>query len=672
MPRFDCFTNTQGLNITDSPFFVKDGQATGGYNYDYIKTGGIQKRRGLTKINSSPNSQLVTLGVGVHNTASGTKTVVRAGGTKVQTVDTSAGTFTNITEDTATAGTDFFGVGSTVPVAMTNFNTASAALLWMAGGGASTLIGYNGTNATQNGVSAPSGTFTAQVSLTGGSFAATGTYYYAIALRKASTQALSNAALDQSASVANLTDKVTLTFPTGVDTTKYDKWYVYRSSVGGSSAFTAGTLVAQVTVGTPTYVDLGNVSVATSQNVPRSGNVLLDNSPLDSGTYKTLAIFKRHLVTSSNSTISFSDLDKPESWPTGFKITVPTGGPITALGVIGYNPVNTAATEEILVVFKDDEAWTVTGTGSYDSDTGAYDVQLKFLDSVGCANQTLVVPTGGFISWVDYRGIYLWSGTDKPTYVSRLIESLFGIDGELNKITLNQGWGAFIRKKNQIVWTISNRTLGVNTIQLKLDCRLTTGQVLNGLSSNAVIDGVFMMDSLKGINPYGGTSYLDSSHSEVFLVGDNAGYIYTHYDNTSDAGEALEFTYRTKAFDCKTPTVAKSFQKIVVYIDQQSSKELTLSYWSNYRNLAKEMSQIRETMDSPTKIRASLWDLAYWDVANWDEYEARPIPLVFNLNSRENNNEGDSIMLQFEQLEANAPITILGFSIYYDEIETRK
>lgn len=672
MQRFDCFQNTGGLNITDSPFFVKDGQATGGSNYDYIKTGGIQKRRGPTKVNSVADTQLKTLGVGLHNTPVGVKTSVRAGGTKVQTIDTDTGVFTNIAEDTTAVNSDFFAVGSEQPVAMLGFNTTSKSMLWMAGGGATTLLGFTGTSVTQNGVAAPTGTFIAAVSPSGGDFDTTGTVYYSLALRKTSTQALSNAALDQSAVIANTDDKVLLTFPIGIDATKYDQWYIYRSAFGGSSGFTAGTLVAQVSTSLPTYLDLGNVEVATSQNVPRAGNTILDNSPLDTGTYTSLAVFKRHLVTASGSTISFADQDKPESWPIGFKITIPTGGPILGMGVVGYNPVNTASTEEILVVFKEREAWVVTGTGLLDTDTSLYDVSLKFLDHVGCANQTLIVPTGGFLAWIDYRGIYLWSGTDKPAYISRPIEALFGIDGDLDKSKLSQGFGFFSRKKNQIVWTVSNRIMGANSVQLKLDLRLTVGQVMNGLLSNSIVDGVFMQDMLSDISLYGGMTYLPSDNSEIALVGDDAGFLYLHDRGISDAGDAITFAYRTKAFDLGMPTVAKQYSKVVVYIDQQSDKELTLSYWADYRNLDREKSQIPLTMDTETKLRASLWDLAIWDEANWDEYEARPIALTYNLDGSESNCQGDSIMLQFEQLEASAPVTILGFSLYYDEIATRK
>lgn len=672
MPRLDCFNNTEGLNLTDSPFYVKDGQATGGANYDYVRTGGISKRRGLSAVNTIANAQSKTFGLGIHNTSSGTKTVVRAAGTKIQTVDLDAALFTDLSEDTAAVNSTFLDSTSTQPVVSVNFNTTTNNMLWLAGAGASSIYGYNGTKVTANGVAAPTGTFIAanQGTGTGGSGWTNGTYYYALVLRKASTQALSNAALDQSVTIASATDSVLLTFPTGVDATKYDKWYIYRSSVSGVSGFTAGSLVAQVTVGTATYTDL-NVTLASSQVVPRSGNIVLDNSPLDAGTYKSLMVWKRQLVTASNSTIHISDQDKPESWPAGKKIVIPTGGAITGLSVIGYNTTNTQSTDEYLVVFKERETWVITGTGVLDSDTELYDVELKFLDNVGCANQSLAVPTGGFIAWIDYRGVYLWNGADKPVYVSRTIEAMFDTDGDLDKIKLSQGWGSFYRKKNQIIWTLSSRSNGANKMQIKLDLRLTAGKVANGITANSIVEGVFMPDSLQSAL-YGGTAYLPSDNEELLLVGDDAGFVYKHYYGVSDNGSGIDFSYRTKAFDCGTPTEAKSFQKVVVYIEQTTNKDLTLKYWAQYRVLESERSEIQQNMQTTDTRTGSLWDLANWDVALWDEGINKPVALVYNLSSNENNCEGDSLMLEFSQDDPSAPVTILGFSIYYENLAVRK
>lgn len=673
--KADFFNNTEGLNLTDSPFYVKDGQATGGYNYDYVKTGGISKILGISPYNTIADTQLNSLGLGIHDTTLlGVKTLIRAAGTKLQVVNTGAATFINQTTDTATPTSDFLTAGSTQPVVFANFNTANADLLWAAGGGMSTVYGYTGSKITANGVAVPSGTFTAvnQGSGTGGTWgAATGIYYYSVALRKASTQAVSNAALDQTITIVTATDSVLLTFPTGIDATLYDKWYVYRSSVGGVTAFTAGSLVAQVTVGTATFTDT-NITLSSSQLVPRAGS-LLDQSPLPVGTYTTLTSFKRHLVTAAGSTVYISDLNKPESWPLGLQIVIPSGGPITAVSVVGYNSPNTGTTDEFLVVFKEREIYVINGSLIYDSNLGIYDLALLFIDSVGCPNPALVVRAPGFVTWVNTNGVYMWNGAYKPVYVSRPIESLFGYDGGLDKTKLGQSWGLYFNKKKQVIWTLSDRTRGANKIQVKLDLRLTAPSVHSTLAST-VCEGIFCMDSY-ATPLYAGVTYLTTSSDETFVSGDNSGFVYQNYVSVSDNGTGVSFNYTTKPFDMGHPTIAKQFMKVVVWIDRSVARDLTLKYSSSYRNLKAQRSESRQNMDLEFfsgETIAARWDIAVWDASFWDDFTSNVIPLVFNLDSSKNNNQGDSITLDFSQTEVNAPVVIHGFSVFWDLISPRK
>lgn len=784
LKQADFFKNTAGLNLTDSPFFIQDGQASGGYNYDYVRTGGIQKVLGLSKINSNADTQLTSLGSGLHTqVANNIKTVIRAAGTKLQAFNPTSGTFTNQTEDTTIAGTDFLAAGTTQPVICTNFSAASSDQLWAAGGGLAQPTGYvtyvtngeytwvnsgagsglfvtgnviaftiNGraysvpfltnslttlTNAatamagdvdvgqaavtdnlstitfkgkngkplvltaisvtggatqptvtvntivtasgsgvtsahvTANGVAAPTGTFTAvnQGTSTGGFWGgATGNYYYAIALRKASTQALSNCALDVMVVIATATDSVLLTFPTGIDTIKYDKWYVYRSSVAGVMGFTAGTLVAQVKTTAATFVDT-DLSLATSQLIPRAGNGLLDNSPLPSGTYNCVTMWKRRLVTAQNSTVYISDLNKPESWPTGLPITIPTGGAIRSVQTIGSNPTNSATPDEYLVVHKDTETWVITGDGSFSASTALYNTALQFVDYVGCSNAALCVKAAGFLAWVDTRGVYLWNGIAKPVYVSRPIEGWFGYDGGLDKTQLGVGFGVYYRKKNQIIWTLSDRTKGTNCIQLKLDLRLTASQMVNQYTqqlTNTVVEGVFNMDA-HTTALYAGITYLPSTNQEAFVAFDNLGFAYNQYASVSDSGGGIGFNYTTKALDFGMPTISKQFSKVVVWVDSGApGKNLTLKYWAGYRTLVTQESQQQRPMDVKTPAAVSRWDMGIWDKSLWDDYTSNIIPLVFNLDSSKNNNSGEALMLDFSQPEASAPVTIHGFSVFWD------
>lgn len=787
MQQLHCFSNVEGLNLTDSQFYVKNGQATGGYNYDYVRTGGIQKILGLSKINTAADAQTSCLGAGLHNKVSdNTKTVIRAAGTKIQVFDPSAGTFSNKSDDTVSAGTDFLAVGSTQPVVFAPFTDSSALCdyLWMAGGGLASITGYvaytvngeytlvtsgagsglfvsgntvaftlNGraysvpyatdnittltnvatalaadadvssavvtdaahtitvvsrsgatltftgvsvtggstqptvtiTNTiapstgnakvTTNGVTAPAGTFAAvnQGSGTGGAWgSATGAYYYAIALRKKSTQAVSNCALDALVTISTATDSVLLTFPTGIDTTKYDEWYVYRSSVGGVKAFTAGTLVAKVRTSVATFTDT-NLALATSQNVPRAGNGLLDNSPLPSGTYKTACVWKRRLVTAVNSTVYISDQNKTESWPTGLPVVIPSGGPIRTVSVVGSNPTNSATIDEYLIVQKDTETWVITGDGTYDAASGLYNTALQFVDYTGCPNPKLSVRAPGFTAWVDARGVWMWNGIYKPVLVSRPIEALFGDDGDLDKTNLGTGWGVYYRKKNCIIWTLSSKIKGQNKLQLKLDLRLTAPQITQNLT-NSVVEGVFNMDTY-GTALFAGLVYLDANNGEQYLAFDSSGYGYNVYQAASDNGSGIAFNYTTKAFDCGLPGIAKQFAKVVVWIDKGAPVNLTLKYWAGYRSLLGQYSQQTRPMDvnviDKNTSTAARWDLAYWDQSYWDDAQSNYIPLVFNLDASKNNNQGEALMLDFSQVGSSAPVTIHGFTIYWDTLGLR-
>lgn len=662
----DFFENDGGLNITDSPFAVRDNQATNGYNYDYGRTGGIVKRAGHTKVNSSPDTQLKSMGLFLFNTSTGSKTVIRAADTKIQSVNLDDGSCTNLTEDTTAASSTFLDSSSTQQVVGSQFNTPSSNTLWLAGGGMSSLFGvYSSTKVTANGVVSPTGALSTSVTATGGSFATTGTYRYAVAFRKTGTQALSNAALDITAVVANTTDKVTVTLTgiTNVDTAKFDKIYLYRSAVSGADQFTTGDLVAIITTGTTSYVDTGTF-LTSATNVPRAVSLTLDNSQLPSDTYKYITTFKRRLVTAAGSTLYFSDLNKPESWPTLNTITVPSGGDITGLGIISFTTPTTSSLDEFLVIFKERELWVVTGDS-------LADWSLKFIDSVGCLNQALIVTANGYLTWIDYRGIYLWDGSGKPIYCSRPIESAFQQDGDIDKSKLNLAVGNFYRKESIVIWTLSHKIYGEQCFEIKLDLSVTLPQVQSNLGGR-ILDGVFTFD-YHTFPLYAASSIIPSSDTEErLLAGDGSGYIYKMYDGSSDASAGIDFFYDTKYIDFASPGQAKRFYKVIVWVEEIGSWDLTLDYWANYRNSPTDASTRSIPISLGQNNGAALWDVGFWDVAFWDDFSSKNRPLVFNLDSDNNNNEGDCIKLRLRQGEADAPVTINGFSIIFANLTSRK
>lgn len=656
----DFFQSSGGLNITDSPIRVSDSQATGGYNYEYSLTGGFAKRLGHSKLNSSANTQTQALGHALLIDQSNVKTPIRTAGTKIQSFVSTTGVATNLTEDTVSAGSDFIPSSQKRPSIFSQFNTVASQTMWVAGSNMTAIYGvYSSSKATKNGSNPPTGVVATSVAGAGGSFTATGTYFYAIALRKASTQAISNVALDVSATISATTDEVTLDFSglTSLDTTKYDKILIYRSAVAGVTGFTTGVLVATIASSSASYTDLGTSTLTT--NVPRAGNVVLDNSVLPSGTFNSLATFKRRLVTATASTVYLSDLNKPESWPATNTITIPSGGPITGVAVVSYATPTSASTDEFLAVFKENELWVITGT-DYN------DWALKFVDTTGCINQKLIVVANGYLAWVDYRGIYLWDGSGKPIYTSRPIEFQFSTEGTLDKSKFDMGWATFHKRTNQIIWYLSDTLLGEQQYGIKMDVRLTLPSIENSLQGR-ILDGVFLQD--KTTFPlYGGSSVFPTT-TETLYAGDASGYIYEMYSGTSDGGSGIDFSYETKLLDLDRPSQTKRYNKVIVWIEDSTDQNLTLDYWVGYNT----NEDFKNTQFQPVSRRVTrgLWDVAYWDSANWDSNTKTYSPLVFNLYSPQGN-EGDCIKIRFSQGDANAPVRIAGFTLLYTLAGLRK
>lgn len=668
----DFYLNVGGLNTSDSPFIVAPGEATGGKNYDYVSRGGLKKRAGHAKLNTSANAQVKSLGLGLWNKPGTARKVIRAAGRKLQDFDTSSFAFTNLTEDTTAAASDFLGVSSTQPVVFSMFNTSNAGVLWSAGGGATALYGaYSATKVTKNGVAAPTGSISLATSADGTApdFASTGYYRYAVAFRKTSTQAISNATLFKEVQVTTATDKVTVTLSSisNIDATKYDKYYIYRSAVSvsaqGDVAFTTGDLIAQEDIASTTYVDRGSY-ISTSENVPQAGNVLLDNSELATGSYKTLTVFKRRLVTALNSTIYFSDLNKPESWPTYQTITLPSGGEITALGVISMTSATSSEIQEMLVVFKQREVWVITGDGALTS--GIPDWSLKFINSAGSPGQASVVAADGYLFWVNYRGFQMWNGNSKPLYISRKIQDKFERGGDIDKSLLGQAWGAYAEGRGQIHWCLSSNSEGTQKLVLKLDLDLTTKSQSG--------EGVFTPDVL-AFSAYAGLSFIasESSTEETIYYGDNAGFVYGGYTSSQDGGTSYDFDYITPYLTFGQPNTAKRINKIVAWVVDNGEYDLRLTYWSNYRNRSVDSDSVLVTVNQGTTDSGALYGSAIWDTSAYSSFSPKIKPVVFNIPAgSQNNGEGDSFRLRFQQPATTKTLTVYGFSVYYTDLSLRK
>ena len=672
--------NTGGTNLVDSVFKIAQNQAAGGYNFDYVLTGGIRKRLGSALINSAADSQLYSLGFGLYAPTSGTsKSVFRAAGQELQLFDTSAPSFTALTQDNAAASSTPFTSGTTQDVQFMQFSNGTNDILWGAGGGAAFPVGaYSTAKYTSNGCATPTVTMTASNNVSGAGSWSTGNYgvfYYTLVLHKSSTGALSNGgylavlntqAVDPFATTTNtLSDSVSLNWSlTGVDTTTYDKIYVYRSAVAGVSGFTTGNLIAQLSSTATSFTDLGNLGnpdVLLVQTVPRAANLILDNSPLPTGTYNTMAVWGHRLCTSSGNNLYISDVNKSESWPLSNYITVPSAGPITALGVISQSSPQASAIQEFLVIFKERELWVLTAGSANNYTTWTL---MKVDSVVGCPQQSLLVSAQGFLAWIDYRGVWIWDGTSKPIYCSRLLEPLFGTNGDLDKTKFAEGCGAFFRRENQITWYLSSKTYGTQQFAIKMDVRLTMLQIEQNLTGRT-IDGVFIQDVHS--NPiYAAMSYVPlSGQDEQSILGDNAGYCYFASKGYSDGGSAYNFRYLTPPLSMGDPNTNKQFLKVIAWVQDVGTWNLYLDYWSNYETSVDVQSTIGLPVSSENQT-AALWDIATFGMSYFDAYFPKVIPIVFNLQAGTYNSaEGSALQLQFRNDNANQPITIHGFSVIY-------
>lgn len=662
LQQTDFFDNIGGTNLADSAFKVTSQQAAGGYNFDYILTGGIRKRLGLSKLNTSANSDLKSLGLGLHSPASGsTKSVIRAAGTHLQFYDVGASTFTNLTEDTVAAGSAFLVGGSTQTVSFEMFNNGVSNVLWAAGGGMTIPYGaYSTTKATKNGVPAPTASSFTAASVGSGGTLTTGVYRYSLVFRKTSTQATSNAVLEASVTCV-ATDSVNLAWTlTNNDTTKYDKILVYRSGLNGATGFTTGDLVVTLASSATSYHDTGT-SEASAQNVPRAGNILLDNSELPAGTYNAITTFKRRLVVATAGTVYLSDVNKSESWPLTNVITVPSAGNITGLAVISFTAPQANSLDELLVIFKEREIWVITGTDYTD-------FALKFIDQVGCLDQSVVVTANGFLAWIDYRGVYLWDGGGKPIYTSRLLEPLFNRGGDLDKAKLNISSGSFFRRENQIIWFVSSRRFGEQVMAIKLDLRLTMPKIEQQLTGRS-IEAVLIQD-VYPVAIYASLAYIPvAGEQEELLVGDNSGFCYYASNANADGGQNYSFTYLTSQICKENPTLKKRFHSVIVWVESSGGWDLNLDYWTDFKSGSTNSTTQSLPIGATNPHASAIWDSSFWDDSFWDSATNDLVPIIFNLQSGSvNTTEGSAIQLQFRNEIADQPIVIHGFSVLWSPL----
>jgi hypothetical protein len=240
---------------------------------------------------------------------------------------------------------------------------------------------------------------------------------------------------------------------------------------------------------------------------------------------------------------------------------------------------------------------------------------------------------------------------------------MFDADGDINKSKLSQGYAAHYEKGNEVIWRISHRTKGVNKLSIKMDTRLTVIRSSENLE-NTEAEGTFILDTDDN-SYFSMLSFRESNLTESLLLGDNTGFVYKAYTSSSNT---VLFDYETNALDMGMPENNKRFKRVIVWIEKLTPNDLTLFYWCDYRIRMEYQSKVKVSM-APTKgTQPALWDIALWDQAFWDDYTPDIGIIEFNLHSYQNNAEGVSLKLKFEQLESGSPVRIHGFAIDWEDL----
>jgi hypothetical protein len=196
-----------------------------------------------------------------------------------------------------------------------------------------------------------------------------------------------------------------------------------------------------------------------------------------------------------------------------------------------------------------------------------------------------------------------------------------------------------------------------------MDVRLTAAAAQENLQ-NPEIDGVFVFDTDSN-KYYALCSFRPSNQDEVLVAGDDSGYVYSMY---SAASTAVSFDYETRPLDMGYPELLKRFKRVLVYVEKLTDNDLSLYFWADYR-VRDEYRSVTKASLSPSKgTQPALWDVALWDQAYWDDYTPDISPVEFNIHNFENNAEGLSLKLRFEQLEASAPVRIHSYAVEWEPL----
>lgn len=265
----------------------------------------------------------------------------------------------------------------------------------------------------------------------------------------------------------------------------------------------------------------------------------LGGSPPKAG---SIEVWRNHiwladLVSPNQGEVRFSELEDPETWPSGHFLRPAKrtkGHNIVAVKACPYPGEEDGSR---LVVFAEDAIFQFDGFNK--SLFQVYTVKPR----LGCISARSIVVAEDLVYWVDENGIYCSpDGGQTVNQISWPIQPTF--DG-LNKSRLNLSCGVHFRNKRQVWWSFSNGSNTTHNLILVYNYGFSTPMV-PAVSAEArhvwsYYTGINLM-SMAEINSsgeylvYGGESNAASSN----------GFVYQLDNGTDDAGTAITWNLKTK------------------------------------------------------------------------------------------------------------------------------
>lgn len=250
---------------------------------------------------------------------------------------------------------------------------------------------------------------------------------------------------------------------------------------------------------------------------------------------------------------------------------------------------------DMLVIFKDDSVYGITGTTPIAS--GDVFTLQKLIDGYGALNKNCVAKVGNDIYFLGKENIYsltvgLQSGAIEPSPVgsNNIRETLRTI----NTGAADKAWVSHQPSRQEIWFGIPT---GASTEVDKILVYRYFGNPQQGGGVWSIRTG------------FDATSF--ALNDSVLYTGATDGYINKWFTASGYAGSGINWVYRFPFWDLGAPYQHKRLQMLRAYFLVQQTETITIGYrWRRSDNftLAKTTAK---TLDGAT---SGLWDVAFWDV----------------------------------------------------------